>query len=1134
MSQETNPKNQEPNSKVPTGLELGSWNLEASLREFGISDLSLGRILESYMEELENGREPNPEELVARHPELAEALRGCLASLDFLNQAGNRGQETRVWDSKSGNASSLTPDPGLLAPDSGRLGDFRLIREVGRGGMGVVHEAEQISLARRVALKVLPFAAALDVKQLQRFKNEALAAAGLRHPNIVPIHAVGEERGVHYYAMQLIDGQSLAEVIARLREEKSRKNPKHEEANPKIPTSLEVRSPHLESPSLGATVVDVGPNDSTCPNDRRSSILHPQSSILYRSSSFFRTAAELGIQAAEALEHAHRLGIIHRDIKPANLILDNEGKLWVTDFGLALIQNNVELTATGAMLGTLRYMSPEQAAAERGLIDQRADIYSLGATLYELLTLRPAFGEQDRHQLLAQIATQEPCLPRRLNPSIPKDLETIVLKAMAKAPEDRYSTAEQLAEDLRRFLDTRPGLHVRAGKWCKRHKAFVVSTGMLLAGVLIMVAILFYEGQERAKDAYQAKVREQIQLRQEQDRLIATLNIAKEALDELSLKPALNRLVKNPNPKVQQENRELLQRVLSYYRRLADMNSTVAEARYVSALAYRQVGEIFEALGDLTKGQESYEKAINALEGLVADDPQNPQFGSELVESQLALGRLLWSNGQPDQAEQTLRQEIDALRQTIAKFPNDSRFGNYLARCRLDLSQLLMFKGNYQQAEELLGQNQRILKELPADFPCQQVCFQKTLADNHTRLGWVYMNTGRGQSARRVYALAVEILEKLISVCPDPNYQSDLINVYLNQATLLRNGGQFQEAERTHERGIALAKKLVADHPLVPDSEFDLAQQQHELGVTLARMGRGTEAEPLYKQSIDSLDQLTKVLPRKQSYKKELALCRIDFGLLYESAHKEQEAEEALAKAADMLQELVQSFPSVLEFQADLGSCLYHQARLLTGKGDREKACDLLKKAIGFQRSTAQKNPSNPELSRFLCLEYWLLAKLLIEEGKADRAHSLLQEVTQSCTDLPGLLNDLAWFMVRESRAPVGDFSLALQMAKQAVSQNSDNGNFWNTQGVAHYRMGQWQDAISALTHARTLHKDQDCTDFFFLAMAHWQAGDKATARQWYQKAEAVIPKNGLNNQEIRSSQEEAAKLLGIPPFWPI
>src|SRR5262249_27765563 len=193
------------------------------------------------------------------------------------------------------------------------------LREVGRGGMGVVYEAEQISLGRRVALKVLPFAATMDARQLQRFLNEARAAATLHHAHVVPVYAVGQERGVHYYAMQFVDGQTLADLIAR-------------------PSGRQEQA-HKDTVPVAAVTTQSAP----------------------RARAFFRRAAEWGIQAAEALDHSHQLGIVHRDIKPGNLMIDHQGKLWVTDFGLARTGADSNLTMTGDLLGTLRYMSPEQA-----------------------------------------------------------------------------------------------------------------------------------------------------------------------------------------------------------------------------------------------------------------------------------------------------------------------------------------------------------------------------------------------------------------------------------------------------------------------------------------------------------------------------------------------------------------------------------------------------------------------------------------------------------------------------------------------------------------------------------------------------------------------------------------------------
>jgi WD40 repeat protein len=209
-----------------------------------------------------------------------------------------------------------------------------------------------------------------------------------------------------------------------------------------------------------------------------------------RNPAFYRSAAQLGIQAARALEHSHGLGVIHRDIKPTNLLVDARGNLWITDFGLAHVHNDTKLTLTGDIVGTLRYMSPEQALAQRVNVDHRTDLYSLGATLYELLTLEPTFTGNDRRELLRQIAFEEPRRPRQINKNIPLELETIVLKALEKNPAERYATAKEMADDLERFLKDepirarRPTLLLRARKWARRHRPIVVSAGVAAAAVV--------------------------------------------------------------------------------------------------------------------------------------------------------------------------------------------------------------------------------------------------------------------------------------------------------------------------------------------------------------------------------------------------------------------------------------------------------------------------------------------------------------------------------------------------------------------------------------------------------------------------------------------------------------------------
>jgi serine/threonine protein kinase len=523
-------------------------------------DERLNAVLLEYVEALERGESPNRYELLAANAEFAAEL------LEFFK---GRDQVDRL-------AAPLREAARSTETDLGTLGDFRLLREVGRGGMGIVYEAEQISLRRRVALKVLPFAAAMDPRQLQRFQNEAQAAAHLHHTNIVPVYGIGCERGVHYYAMQFIEGQSLAALLDDLRAGVTT-------------TPYQIGDAPPPPPAITTKVA------AALPTERAGG------------RQYYRRVAVLMRQAAEALEHAHQMGVIHRDVKPANLLLDRRGELWITDFGLAQFCTDTALTQTGELLGTLRYASPEQAMAKRGLVDHRTDIYSLGVTLYELLTLTPVFSGRDRQELLHQIAFDEPRPPRALDAAIPVELETIVLKAIAKTPAERYASARELADDLQRFLDDkpilarRPSLLDRATKWARRHRSLVAS-GVVLLVLAVIVLTVSNVLIAQSKDAAQ------------RDRLAATAAAererlkAKEADDERVL----------ADKRFKQARRSVARFAEIAQEELAGPQFNKARRKFLeAALAYYQ--EFLEDAGDDPSVQGELKESLARVDGILKE-----------------------------------------------------------------------------------------------------------------------------------------------------------------------------------------------------------------------------------------------------------------------------------------------------------------------------------------------------------------------------------------------------------------------------------------------------------------------------------------------------------------------------------
>lgn len=394
-----------------------------------VKDLRIADVVMQWMELAESDR-PSAKQWASRFPDLAPGLLECLDGLSLVESASDR---------TAGDSTSPV-EKSVSFPE---IPDFEILGELGRGGMGVVYEARQCSLDRVVALKVLPIGS-VDPRAVERFTREAETVAALNHVGIVPVYAVGAHNGLHWYAMQRIDGVPLSNWFA------------HHTATSRTELMDEI--------------------------------------------------VRVGIEAAEALDHAHRQGVIHRDVKPGNLLVDTLGKVWLTDFGLARRDVDVTATATGAMLGTPRYMSPEQIAGSSNGVDARTDIYSLGATLYELATGRPPFSSESPLQLLTQIKRDEPVTPRLLDPSIPRHLELVIMKCLDKEPQRRYLTTAAVAADLKAIRDHQPisarglPIWVIANRFAKRHSQQLRTgaTAIIATGLTIATLFALWQQSKRA------------------------------------------------------------------------------------------------------------------------------------------------------------------------------------------------------------------------------------------------------------------------------------------------------------------------------------------------------------------------------------------------------------------------------------------------------------------------------------------------------------------------------------------------------------------------------------------------------------------------------------------------------------
>ncbi len=725
-------------------------------------------LAEEFAARCRRGETPSVSEYEERYPEHAEKVRKLLPTVAMMEQLKRRMNQAREKE-----LTRSVPE---------RLGEFRVLRELGRGGMGVVYEAVQESLGRHVALKVMHLVH-IDARRLQRFQREAQAVAQLHHTNIVPIFAVGEQEGLPYYAMQYIRGSGLDALLEEWRAGKS-----------------------LAS------------------EDRA------------------RFAAQIGRQAAEALQYAHEQGVLHRDVKPANLLVDEHQTVWITDFGLAKVIGHDDLTASGDVIGTLRYLAPEALRGETG---PRGDIYSLGLTLYELLTLASPFGDLSPSELIHRVSEGELIQPRRLDPAIPRDLETIVLKAIARDPQHRYATAGALADDLRCFLEDRPILARRTTlfehiwRWSRRNRA-TAALGATAVASLVLAAIVGWVGYASTTQALSAESNRRHEAESEKlradENVALSLEVFGELFDKLTpeemslappaglsgrrepfergLKPELPGGDPGPGPphggpgggpppdrpgygpifkhrrdggpppdepgghpfgpggprgmdpgrtsrwEELSNNTELLQSILTFYDRFAQKNQTHPKLQGEAAWAYFKVGALEERLGHEKEAEAAYARAIAMFEKLAQRYPDIAEYRARLVEiSNMTDPWAVDSASLHSQEERFLRAQ-KLVDQLVLEEPENTKHLRMQMQVHAKLGVILQRLGRVSDAEAAYRQSLAFGETL-IDLSPRRERVKIDHADICEILAGLEIEGGRKDEARKLLETAVTQLQSL-------------------------------------------------------------------------------------------------------------------------------------------------------------------------------------------------------------------------------------------------------------------------------------------------------------------------------------------------------------------------------------
>jgi serine/threonine-protein kinase len=874
-------------------------------------DDRVGELAESFLERHRQGERPTIEEYAARYPELASRIRAVFPTLRLVEELGPMADQS---------AADLPREPEVSVPS--RIGDYRIIREIGRGGMGVVFEAEQISLTRRVALKVLVHVAAVDPRLIERFHVEARSAGRLHHPRIIPVYDVGETDGFHYYAMQLIDGRGLDRVLAEIRTTR---------AGAGDPSTLAGGAPTERAPRHNEAMRDAEGTSGGSPDnrqdrpDQRSAITdsHPQR--------YCREVARIGMHVAESLEYAHAAGILHRDIKPSNLILDRQGDIWVADFGLAKAFDTADpaakggLTITGDIVGTMRYMAPERF---RGWSDPRSDVYGLGITLYELLTLRPVFDTDDRVLLMEQVLHAAPRLPRDIDRRIPVDLETIVLKAIDKEPARRYSSASELAADLRSFLEYRPILARRArlaevaAQWCRRNP--------MVAGMAAMLTLAILAGLVSTTVLWRRAVRLHAESQQNLAAARKNLDLAVGAVDRFCTQVSQDEQLKQAD--LSDLRRKLLGTAVEFHEELLKQRGETELARIDLARSQARLAQLIGETDDFNLAIGRFQTALTEFEQLARDAPHDPAIQLDLARCLGGMGRFMITGVEPSDAEAPLQRAIQLLRGMRLQQPDNIEILEYLHDDLRSLAFMLSGTGRERESETLLSEAIEIGEALcrkEANSPDRK----RMLAVARFQLGSVYKNLGPRSwpKARDQFTAAYATMTSISS--PDlagVENQHVLAKTLQNLGWTCRVIGETDEALSHLGEAVRINQTLVDQRSSVQSYWGSFAEASHELAVTQEMAGKTTEAAGSLQRAMETLDRLTKKGPGNSNWE-----CRLADTLtrLADIAARQNQVDEALEKygrSIELLESVLRREPTYLNATTLLNNALDARAQLLT------------------------------------------------------------------------------------------------------------------------------------------------------------------------------------------------------------
>jgi serine/threonine-protein kinase len=967
-----------------------------------------------------------------------------------------------------------------VSPRRGRLGRYALVRAHARGGLGEVLLARDQELPRVVAVKRLQERFAGHPDSQRRFLLEAEITARLEHPGVVPVHGmVSDDRGQTCYAMRFVQGETLQDAIRRFHSS---------------PVNLDAATQPADiAARAGAGTPDNGRGPDFASLD-------------------FRRLLQCLIAVCNTIAYAHSRGIVHRDIKPANIMLGQYGETLVLDWGLAkdlsrpaqaaaadtqppgaTADDTPDATQLGAVLGTPEYMSPEQAGGRWDVLDHHSDVYSLGATLYHLLTGRPPFAGYDNFPALrAHIERGQFPRPREVQGRVPAALDAVCLKAMATEPRDRYASAADLARDLERWLGDEPvsvGAEpwaVRLGRWGRRHRAFVTGALVLLvtaAAALALSTLLI--NRQRLKAVESRKLAEANHLKAE-----ANYQMARDAVERYFTQISENRLLNEPG--MEPLRRDLFAAAREFHERFVRERGDDPGARDELAKAYLRLGQITGEIESVPRGIEYLTQARDLLRALAGEAPFDAEGQYNLGRSLLDLGTLLRKSGENEKARAALEEARDTL-EPLSRAHGRENYKNDLGLTYFHLGALYLFDNRLAPAREFFDKGRDVFEGLARRHP-EKVGYQNHLAAFANAVGASEYRAGNMAEAEKAYLQALAIRQRIVADEPGvKEYRNLLAQLQGNLGQLYTNTRRYAQAAKAYDQALETWDWLVNDNPTVAKYRESMATAYMNLGVLHLTREAYAESLPVYDKALALWEELAEKHPTVPEYRGSLARTLQNLAVAYEQLGRRPEVIAALERAAALSEGLDRQHPNTPRYLRDLGGMLrslavvtshagdlrgarahyeralatYERLReqppvnvaaliefgetvglfgnLCREMGDLDVALAQYDRALAILQPIYEKEPRNPAVQKRLVATHYGRALALTQQGRPrdrasdwDQAMAIAEEPRKTALQIE---RDAAWG---------NDLAAVLARADAAAEQHADSGHVLYAAAVAH------------------------------------------------------------------------------------